>query len=407
MLPTLVLAVMIAGFAAWHYARQRQVLTLGFYFNICALAYMVFGMAIYRTSASVPFEASLEPIGWMCVAAVAGFNVAYLIANLRSGRVSWRQPGYLPSHTSMLVVVSIGFAFEATAILLIGVQDYLFADRMERFAVIRSRTALLYMANLMNVCLPIIFMRYVEYRQRRDYRLLLVLVAHGLFLGLATISRHDMMVVVLAAGYFLERYYRIRPVPMLCLLAVALASTLFYKPALYALLLGREYATEIDMGEYINWIRHTLLLIGNPEVELPHGGYALALRSLFVISPEEDSLSEWFFQEFFMDRALMFPGISYGFTPVWEGYSANGLIGVAMHFAFFGAFFGWLERSQTPMRHVFIIFALILTYRLFRSEAYNFVKSYAWYFAYPTAAIVFADRFLTWASGVRRGEPPT
>ena len=401
MLPTLALATMIAGFAAWHYARQRHVLTLSFYFNICAMVYMVFGMAIARNNINVQFEGDLDLIGWMSVAAVAGFNVAYLIANLRSTPVYKNRSGYLPTHMSMLVVVSVGFAFEAACLLLVGPLEFLFADRVARFGKVQTLTALLYMANLINVCLPIVFMRYMEYRQRRDYRLLLVLVAHGLFLGLATISRYDLMIVLLVAGYFLEKYYGIRPVPLLCIMAAAIASTLVYKPVLYGVLLESAYPSTIDMGEYTNWIRHTFLLLQRPEVELPHDGYALALMSLFVIRPEEDSLSEWFFEEFFLDRMLLFPGVSYGFTGVWEGYSANGLIGVAMHFAFFGAFFGWLERSQTPMRRILIVFAMILTYRLFRSEAYNFVKTYAWYFAYPTAVIVLADRFLTWASGVR------
>lgn len=404
MLPTLALLTMIVGFTAWHYARQRYVLTLSVYFNICALAYMVFGMTMYRASTNALFVADLQLIGWMCIAAVGGFNVAYLIANFRGVPDSRPRSGYLPTHTSVLVVVSIGFAFEAAAILLIGPLEFLFSDRIERFAAIRNRTALLYLANLMNVCLPIVLARYLQYRQRRDATLLLVLLAHGFALGLMTISRYDLMIVLLAGGFFLERYYRIRPIPLVCLLAVAFASTLVYKPVLYDVLLGREYATNVDLGEYTNWIRHTLLLLGRPETEMPHGGYDLALRSLFVMRPEQDSLSEWFFQEFFPDRVILFPGLGYGFTGVWEGYWANGLIGVAMHFAFFGAVFGWLERSQTPMRHVFIVFAMVLTYRLFRSEAYNFVKTYSWYFAYPTIGIVLVDRFLIWASGAWSGE---
>lgn len=404
MLQTLALVTMIVGFAVWHYARQRHVLTLSVYFNVCALAYMVFGMAIFRSNTSAQFVAELQLVGWMCVAAVGGFNVAYLIANLRSVPESGPRSGYLPTHTSVLVVVGIGFAFEAAAILLIGPLEFLFSDRVQRFAVIQTRTALFYLANLMNVCLPIVLARYLQYRQRRDSRLLFVLLAHGLALGLMTISRYDLMIVLLAGGFFLERYYRIRPIPLLCVLGVAFASTLVYKPVLYEVLLGREYATAVDLGEYTNWIRHTLLLLGRVDVEMPHGGYALALRSLFVMRPQEDSLAEWFFQEFFPDRVILFPGLGYGFTGVWEGYSANGLIGVAMHFALFGAFFGWLERSQTPMRHVFIVFAMVLTYRLFRSEAYNFVKTYSWYFAYPAIGIVLVDRFLTWASGAWSGE---
>ena len=404
MTPMLTVAAMTVGFAAWHYARQRYVLTLSFYFNVCALAYMVFGMAIARGTMSVTYEAHLDLIGWMCVAAVAGFNVAYLIANWRAIPVYRSRSRYLPSHSSMLIVASIGFAFAAAMILLVGPLEFLFSDRMVHFAARRNITELLYMANITNVCLPIVFMRYLEYRQRRDYRLLLLLLAHGLILGLTTISRYDVMIVLLIGGYFLERHYRLRPIPLLCMMAVALGSTLIFKPLLYNILLGTEYASRIDTGEYINWIRHTILLLERPETELPHGGYALALKSLFVIRPVEDSLSEWFFQEFFTERWLLFPGAGYGFTGVWEGYSANGLTGVAMHFAFFGAFFGWLERSQAPMRHVLIVFAMILTYRLFRSEAYNFVKVYAWYFAYPTIGIVLADKFLVWASGVRSGE---
>ena len=404
MLPTLALVMMIGGFAAWHYARQRYVLTLSVYFNICALAYMVFGMVIFRTDVSAQFEADLQLIAWMCVAAVAGFNVGYLIANLGSVPESGPRSGYLPTHTSLLVVVGIGFAFEAAAILLIGPLEFLFSDRIQRFEVIQTRTALFYLANLMNVCLPIVLARYLQYRQRPDASLLLVLLAHGIALGLITISRYDLMIVLLAAGFFVERYYRIRPIPLLFVLAVAFSSTVVFKPVLYEFLLGREYATNVDLGEYTNWIRHTLLLLGRADVEMPHGGYDLALRSLFVMRPEEDSLSEWFFQEFFPDRVILFPGVGYGFTGVWEGYSANGLIGVAMHFAFCGAVFGWLERSQTPMRHVFIVFAMILTYRLFRSEAYNFVKTYAWYFAYPTIGIVLVDRFLIWASGAWSGQ---
>ncbi len=406
MLPTLALVAMIAGFSAWHYARQRYVLTLSVYFNVCALAYMVFGMAIARANMGAQYEAELELIGWMCVAAVAGFNVAYLVAGLGAAPPGAAGPrsGYLPSHSSMLVVASIGFAFAASIVLLIGPLEFLFSDRVVHFAVRRNITELLYVANLTNVCLPIVLARYLHYRQRRDYTLLIVLLAHGIALGLMTISRYDLMIVLLAVGFFLERYYRFRPIPLLCVLAVALASTLVYKPLLYNILLGREYATNVDLGEYVNWIRHTLLMLGRPEVEMPHGGYALALRSLFVIRPQEDSLSEWFFQEFFADRLILFPGTGYGFTGVWEGYSANGLFGVAMHFAFFGAVFGWLERSQTPMRHIFVVFAMVLTYRLFRSEAYNFVKTYSWYFAYPTIGIVLADRFLVWASGARSGE---
>ena len=398
MLPTLALLTAAAGLAAWHYVRNGYLLQLGTYFNLCAVAYMGFGLIAARTGTVLGSESELERIGWMCVAAIIGFNVAYLVMNFRGARPSKRESDYLPSHTSLLVVVALGFSGEAAAILLSGPLDFLFADRADRFTVFRQRTALFYLANLMNVCLPIVLVRYLRFGLRSDRTLLGLLIAHQLLVALLTISRHDLAILLLVGGYFLERERGIRPLPMLCFLAAAFLFTLFYKPVLYDVILGREYHTAFDIGEYTNWIRHTLMMLRSPDVEMPHGGYALALKSLFVMRPTEDALSEWFMKEFFMERLLLYPGIGYGFSGVWQGYAANGLIGVAMHFAVFGALFGMLERSPTAMRHVLIVFAMVLVYRLFRSEAYNFVKTFAWYFVYPTLAIVVVDKFLHWSS---------
>lgn len=397
---TLALLAVTVGFSVWHYRRRPYVLQLCIWFNACALAYMGFGLVVARETVGVHYGDDLELIGWMCVAAAIGFNVAYLIANSGADRTRAPTSGYLPSHTSLVVVAAGGFAFEAAAVILIGPLDFLFSDRTQRFAAMHSNWALFYLANLMNVCLPIVLARCLRFGERRDMVLLSVLLAHGVVLALFTISRYDLTLVLLVGGYFLERHGRINRVTIVSALAVAFVATLFYKPVLYGVLLGYPYDYAVDYNEYFNWIRHTLLLLGT-HVEMPHGGYGLALKSLFVVSPQEDSLSEWFFKEFFAERAILFPDMSYGFSGVWEGYSANGLIGVATHFAFFGVLFGLLERSPGATRQVLIAFAIVLTYRLFRSEAYNFVKTYAWYFVYPTLAIVVADKFLIWASGTR------
>ena len=406
MAPILTLIAAAGGFGVWHYVRHGYVLQLGVYFNVLAMAYMAFGLTVSRATLGQGYALELGSIGWMSVAAVIGFNLAYLVAGVRRPANSERGPGYLPSHSTLLFVVGVALAFEAAAILLIGPLDFLISDRIQRFAVVRPRMALFYIANFLNVCLPIVLARYFGYRQRRDRNLLYFLLAHGVLLGLLTISRYDLSIAVLCVCYFLERNRSIPPLLIVGGLALALASTLFFKPLLYEIQLGLPYASTVDLGEYTNWIRHTILLLTRPEVELPHNGYALALQSLFVMSPEEDALSEWFFREFFPERAILFPGLGYGFTGVWEGYAANGMAGVALHFAFFGAFFGWLERSPSAMRQVFAVFAMILAYRLFRSEAYNFVKTFAWYFAYPTFAIVFVDKFMMWASGRRAAAAP-
>ena len=395
---TLTLLTVCVGFSIWYYLRCRYILQLGIYFNVLAVMYMALGLILTRLTMGQAAATELEQIGLMSIAAVIGFNLAYVIAGARQAHGSNTESGYLPSHTILLFVVGIALAFEAAAILLIGPLDFLLSDRIARFASIRPQTALFYFANFINVCLPIVLLRYLHFGYRRDLNLLYFILAHGILLGLVTISRYDLSIIVLSVCFFLERYRKIGSRLVFGTLVFSMALTLVFKPSLYQVLLGQSYATNVDLGEYTNWVRHTILLMSRPEVELPHNGYLLALKSLFVMRPEEDTLSEWFLQEFYLERIIMFPGVGYGFSSVWEGYSANGLVGVALHFGFFGACFGLLERSSSPMRQIFIVFALVLTYRLFRSESYNFVKTYAWYFAYPAIAIVLVDKFMNWAS---------
>ena len=380
-------------------------LNLGTYFNLLALLYMVLGLAIAHLNMEHHAMDNLEQIGWISVGAMGGFNFAYWLVGLRQPHWSNSELGYLPSHKTMLFVVGMALFFGAVAILLSGPLDFLLSDRVIRFNFFQQHKPLFYVANFINICLPIVFLRYLAFKHKRDRNLLYFIIAYGLVYGLATISRYDISIILLCSIYFIDRFKIIRPSLVISMILISLLITFFFKPSLYQIMLGETYPHNIDFGEYYNWIRHTIMLMDKPYVDLPHNGYWLTLKSLFIISPEENTLSEWFFEEFFWERKVLYPGLGYGFSGIWEGYSENGVAGVAMHFAVVGACFGWLERSSSAMRQVFTVFALILSYRLFRSESYNFVKVYAWYFLYPTFAIMLVDKFLIWIT--RRNFPVT
>ncbi len=396
--PVWVVLAISGACSVFYYIRRRYIIQLGTYFNLLAIVYMGLGLILYSLETGQQFTNGIEQIGWMSVAAVSGFNLAYWLAGLRQSTGHGRGAGYLPSHTTMLFIVGVGLCFKMAGILLIGFFDFFSVDRVTRFALFQSRQSLLYVGHVTNICLPIVLARYFCFGLRRDRNLLLFIGAQILIYGFFTISRYDLSILILSLCYFFERYRHIRKDLIIGFLIFSLILTIFFKPSMYRFLLGEIYPHEVDFNEYTNWIRHTILLMSSPDVELPHNGYLLALKSLFIIRPGEDSLSEWFIKNFYMERTLLFPNLGYGFSGVWEGYTANGFAGVALHFAFIGACFGLLERSPTAMRQIFIVFALILSYRFFRSEVYNFVKTFAWYFAYPTFAIVFLDKFMIWAT---------
>ena len=396
--PVWVLLAICVGCSVYYLKRDGYILQSGTYFNTLAIMYMVLGLIFYSLETGRQFVSELGQIGWISVAAVSGFNLAYWLAGSRQSTGLDRGPGYLPSHTTMLFVFGVALFFKLAGILATGLVEFFSADRVTRFAIFEASQLLFYIGHLTHVCLPIVLARYLYFGLRHDRNLLLFIIAQSLIYGLATISRYDLSILILCLCYFLERHRVIRPVFIIGILIFSLVMTAYFKPSMYQLLLGESYPQLVDLNEYTNWVRHTILLMSMPEVELPHNGYWLALKSLFVISPAEDSLAEWFIKQFYIERTLLFPGLGYGFSGVWEGYMANGLAGVFLHFAFLGACLGLLERSPTAMRQVFIIFVLILAYRFFRSEIYNFVKTFAWYFAYPTFAIVFLDKFMMWAT---------
>ena len=389
------------GCIVWQYVRYREIMQLGIFFNFCAIAYFALGLSISMEETAKAFPDHLQEIGWMAVVAVIGFNLAYMFARSLPSRITKSNGDYLPSRTTLLIFVGIGLLFELSAILVINFSDYFLTDRNHRFMAIQHRTELLYIANLMDVCLPMAMARYFKFRNRKDRNLFYFLFFYCVLIGITTISRFDLTVAMICLLYFLDQERILRTFTITSIIFFAFFLTIIFKPALYPLLIGESYLggkNLFDANEYTNWIHTTLLMMTHPEVELPHNGYLLALKSLFVISPEQDALSEWYLKEFYYEQTLLFPGTARGFTGVWEGYSTYSLAGVGMHFAFFGAVFGILQRTPTAMRHIFIIFAMILTHRLFRSEVYNFVKTYAWYYAYPIFAIVLIDKFLLWSS---------
>jgi len=152
-------------------------------------------------------------------------------------------------------------------------------------------------------------------------------------------------------------------------------------------------------GEIVNWIRNSEVLLDNHVTgkDLPENSYLLALKSLVVISPATDAPAEWFVKNFFRDAV---PGYTRGFSGLLEGYLYFKEVGVILHFFFIGVVFALLQNLKTLYSFVLTLFFCYATFRLFRSEAYNFVKYMQWYYVIPMAAIFIFDRMLRRAYGI-------
>jgi hypothetical protein len=169
----------------------------------------------------------------------------------------------------------------------------------------------------------------------------------------------------------------------------------FYKGFLYGVILDKDYE-KFNPGEFINWIRNSEIMLSNgyDYTYLPNNSYLLALKSLFIISPDDDALSEWFISEFYSDRVVS--GLTYGFSGLIEGYLYIGVLGVVIHFFGVGVLFGLLERLRGSFRLAISIFVMFIMFRVFRSEIYNFIKTFSWFYFYQAIAIVIIDTIIKW-----------
>ena len=138
MTPVWVLLAICGGCSVYYYKRSGYILQLGSYFNLLAAVYMGLGLILWGWETGQQFTGEIDQIGWMSIAAVGGFNLAYSLAGFRqsTGPAHGLGSGYLPSHTTMLFVVGVAMIFKLSAIFLLGGLDFFYINRLERFAIL-------------------------------------------------------------------------------------------------------------------------------------------------------------------------------------------------------------------------------------------------------------------------------
>lgn len=393
------LLIVIGGFAGFHMLKCRRLFSMPVFFNVYAALYFVVGIYIYTNEVYLGMGSDgLDEIWLLALVAVISFNLGYVLFSKReSYLLDPQRPGYLPSYNALLLVVIFALTVELFVILSVGPYNYFFISRLDRFPIMKQYQPLLYLSNLINIALPFILARYFHTKSRADRNLLVFVLVHNFALAILLISRSALAYNFICLFFFLELHGVVRKKTLLVLGSAMAVLMFFYKGILYGVILDKEYQS-FNPGEFINWIRNSEIMMNSAfdSSWLPNNSYFLAFKSMFVISPKEDALSEWFINEFYSDRVVS--GLTYGFSGLIEGYLYVGVLGVFLHFFVIGLVFAMLERIRGALKLVVMVSVIFIMFRIFRSEIYNFVKTFVWYYAYEALFIVFVDRVLRWYS---------
>ena len=387
---------LISTFTLLIYQKQKTIFSLGVIFNSYAFLYFIIGPLLYEIETSKGgANIDLGNISELVIYAMLSFNLTYFFLtkerNVNEKLINYKKP---PTMQSIIFILLVGVIAKTYLIVDVGVGHFFFSDRIERFETLKNNRPLFLLSKVTDIALIFFFIRYFAFRKKVDKFLLLFLISYNLAFAIITISRSELAFNFLIITFFLHSeniVSKAKIIILACLMAILMFS---YKGILYFYILGDANYGTYNPGEFINWIRNSILLIKgdfNSE-DLPNNSYLLAFKSMFFIDPGGDALSEWFIKKFYPERYS--PGLTYGFSGLIEGYLYLGIPGIIFHFSFIAIIFAYLENSRNPFRVALTICAMFIMFRLFRSEIYNFTRTYTWYYLYPIFLIGVSDIIL-------------
>lgn len=383
-------------FSLYGLRKERFLFSLSIFFNGYAFLYFFIGYIIYYGFlGGVNADSYGRTILYASIIAVLSFNITYFLFKARVGGVS--RPHYRHEAPSTVIIwffFLVAVAAELYVFFDVGVVHFFSMTRLERFPVLKEYQLSFYIANLVNICLVFSLYGY-SYLKTRERRIQVsVILGHNLILSVLLVSRSDLIFTFIALFYFLERSFYFSKKNLAFILAAMVVLTFFYKAMLGSLFHDEYENVTFNPGEYVNWIRNTEIVLGDPTVSasIEINSYLLAMKATVVPSPKEDALSEWFIKKYYPDQYV--EGLTYGFSGLVEGYIYNGYFGVVFHYALIAVIFLLLGRNRGVLSTVLTVCALFIMFRLFRSEIYNFSKTFVWYYFYQILIIYFLDKFL-------------
>ena len=380
------------------YRKLGTLFSLGVFFNAYSILYFVLGILIYKYDINSGAESdSLIILAQLSLIAVFSFNLVYIPFSRPRAKTTTANTTP-PSHQTVLLTFLIAVTANFFVLYQVGFLAYFFIDRLDRFPIMKEYQKFLFIAKMANIALILFMYRYYVFQQKRDKRMAIIVSIYCLAFAVLTISRSELAFLFITIFFFAEKLGLVST-RKLIFYGVSMASLmLVYKGALYIILLGDTGTSAYNPGEFINWIRNSIIMLegGYNSNDLPNNSYLLAIKSIFLIDPGGDALSEWFIERFYPDKVVL--GLTYGFSGVIEGYLYLNELGVFLHFAMIGALFCYLESKTSALNTALSIAAMYIMFRLFRSEIYNFARTFTWYFVYQVAIIFLIDTTLKFAT---------
>jgi len=396
MLEGYLIAIVIGNlfFIRYWYLKHNQIINLGSFFNILSILYFGLGIYLYHIIQLKTLNNELEIVARFSMYAVLAYNFGYyLVSRFRQVDVNQKFVS-LPSNKILISIVCMAVVTQLYMVLKVGLVDFFLMNRTERFNYFSNNTYLLYVSTFLYLAYIDYAIRGLYFESKKYKRYFKYLFIYLLVWGIATISRNDLLIVFLTIMYILERKEKLNTKKIVLYSISLLAGLFVFKGLMYGAVLNNSSQEGLNFGELINWVRNSVMIINNSNTSYNHFSYWITIKGLLTpFINESEPLSNWFMETYYPKAYAN--GNKYGFSGVIEGYMMGGGVFTFLHFFITGILLAIFSFGKSWIHMFLTIMSMLILYKLFRSESYNFYRQLFWYGLYPMLLIKYLSKILS------------
>ena len=378
------LLIIIIIFTIFKWNKSKNIFDLSIIFNFISLLYFYLGLNIYALLFGLSnLVTQLSYDAFFCI---ISFNICYNL--VKEKNILIKQKYWLPD----IKLIFFFFIFSALLELLSIIGRGGLIGRVEAFSYLYENKYLFLNKSIQFILYYII--SYKFYVFKGNNKIFYITTCILFLFGIIHISRADLFNLIFINLYFINLTKTITPKKIISYSLILLIIFIGLKPILYSILLDQNYGNDsVNYSELINWVRNSVTAI-NSNVNYPYNSYLVTLEG--VINPiisNKKPLTNWYMDEFFQYEYLS--GARYGFSGIAEGYMNGSRIYNIIAFGVFGLLF---KKANNLPQNIFGIFLrisiILIMYKLFRSESYNFFRTITYMHIIPFLVIYILSSYL-------------
>lgn len=260
----------------------------------------------------------------------------------------------------------------------IGIINYALASRASKSLLMRPYVWLTFYKTLTPLISVISLLLYVKYKKKAFKTIFFAAFFITLFNSLISMSRSELISLLLPIFYLLEKNKAISKK-----ILVILIVSVFFLFGIWKSLKSSQIEIHYD-GELNTWYKIFDNVSSLSNQKLWGKSYLDTAINLVIPFTGIEPLSKWYIRKF--EYEVYLRGGGRGFSSVLEAFMNYGVLGIVFVYGFYGFLFKQIElkvKKENDLFEIIYMIFMVSLFQFFRSESYSLWKNMVWFRVYP------------------------